>query len=188
MFDALVFTVFVVVAASFYTARSALRRPILEGVEIIALIAILSVYPSYLFFRYGFQHGFLFQSFKTVSEICLLYAIFSFLRRNDHIGRWGFRGVILGAGLNYLVVALNGGVMPIVSFGQETIFYKHMHTGTVASFFGDWIFLPSAPHIFVFVRWVSPGDILMVVGFLVFAFEIARTRFRTPRACIDTRK
>lgn len=95
-------------------------------------------------------------------------------------GRVYILSFVAGMTMNHLVIALNGGFMPVSEDSMVKIqgklapvtlnggivgfsgLYKYMTEDTVMPFLTDWIYFPYAGGIF------SPGDVLIFLSFLLF--------------------
>lgn len=127
-----------------------------------------------------------FPIFNTAAYVILFY----FCYRN--LGLPGMKATSLGALLNFLVIAINGGRMPFqVQEALKTSNYKLlMQTAesgvpVVADnyelplwFLGDWIRFPGLRHI----KLISIGDIIILISIFYLIEEIvARGHFKSKR-------
>lgn len=98
-----------------------------------------------------------------------------------HIGRLpGVWLITAGAALNLVVIAVNGGRMPVASefaaaltrhggtLGQYTVMSSSTHLNLVA----DWIYLNPVPEAY------SPGDVLVALGLAILVFVSTATPVR----------
>lgn len=105
--------------------------------------------------------------------------------------------VVVGIGMNLLVVMVNGGRMPVAlaaahlgpaqlrdqgTFAQYALAGPDTHLGWL----GDWIVLPP-PIGLLFPQAYSPGDMVSVVGFAVVFFLATRPPRSARRRAITTR-
>ena len=111
--------------------------------------------------------------------------LFPFLLRNFSL--WGMRVVTVGFALNLMVMAVNGGLMPVDKDAIEAVARHDTQTLTLGDHIprtknvyqdqsqtrlaelSDAIILPVPPP---FARAVSPGDVLVVGGIAIVAVEL----------------
>lgn len=99
--------------------------------------------------------------------LIMLWGLYSSLRSVED-QQWmrvsGYLVLALGVGMNLLVIALNGGRMP-VRCKEEVVDdpgYEQMHSKTRLRFLGDWIDC--------YYIWASPGDFLLLLSLIILVF------------------
>ncbi|HKF17183.1 MAG TPA: DUF5317 family protein [Candidatus Dormibacteraeota bacterium] len=104
--------------------------------------------------------------------------------------------VVLGIGMNLLVVLVNGGRMPVAVAAAHLAPAELREQGTFAQYalagpdtrlgwLGDWIVLPP-PIGWLFPQAYSPGDIVSLAGFAVVMFLATRPDSRSTRRRVIT--
>jgi uncharacterized protein DUF5317 len=105
--------------------------------------------------------------------------------------------VVVGIGMNLLVVIVNGGRMPVAlaaahlgpaQLRDQRTFAQYQLAGpdTRLGWLGDWIVLPP-PIGLLFPQAYSPGDMVSAVGFAVVLFLATRPPRSARRGAITTR-
>jgi hypothetical protein len=152
-----------------------LRKPGLAGAAIVVQILIVSVFPAAL---------------DAVAEPLHL-ASYGLLGAFAWVNRRlaGVPVVALGGALNFLVISLNGGVMPadpdaVASLGRTVHKGEFINSTAVAhpklAFLGDVIATPASWPVH---NIYSVGDCVIVLGVLVLLHVACRSRL-VPRRCI----
>jgi len=104
--------------------------------------------------------------------------------------------VVVGIGMNLVVVLVNGGRMPVAlaaahlgpaQLREQGTFAQYTLAGpdTRLSWLGDWIVLPP-PIGWLFPQAYSPGDLVSMAGFAVVLFLATRPDPKSPRRRVIT--
>lgn len=161
-----------------------LRRGSLRGIADLKLKAGL-VFPFLLIIQlgiYGFQSKFEFLLYISGFLFIVIYILgMYFLWLNRH--HYGFPLILAGVFLNFLVMALNGGRMPVsvdaamildpnyIEILKNGIYAKHtlLTESTRLAFLGDVIPLTSP---YPKSRVISIGDVFMSIGVFIFIQQL----------------